>query len=422
MARRPLQVEMKFHNLHCHKEGDGLGGSEAYLWTVYFKFDGDSVVFGDDYFLHGNCTIFPTPGSHGNLGDNHIGEGEDVPVPAAIGEFRTTLNPIPVTPGAREDLGIEDVGGVVGVVCVLMEENWVSDAGAEAGHVAVNNFVRQVIDTLIPTLGAGNQDVTDEEITALTAGAADKVADAIIDAQGPVANFFSFFDRDVLLGIKVFTFTHDTFVGTSADPGDAFQDMQHRFQYFVTLVTNSPFLPPQRILVADFELFGEVQGIQVCPVAATSSLLKSQGFMSDEDARDFTDAAHEFRRRVFAGDGGLGAWWLLAQRNTASMAGVMRSHSKVVERAAPAVFAELALALYGKGHVSEAFVKYASELMTLFIAHGPRQLRVDSKAALRVLPSLAGKSLEEALDILRSQQPTRLTARRLNPPLTSLDQ
>lgn len=24
MARAPLQVEMEFHNLHCHKEGDGL--------------------------------------------------------------------------------------------------------------------------------------------------------------------------------------------------------------------------------------------------------------------------------------------------------------------------------------------------------------------------------------------------------------
>jgi len=372
MARVPLQVEMKFHNLHCHLEGDNSGASEAYLWTVYFKFDGNTVFMNDLYKLEGTCTLFPTPGSHGNLGDNHIGKGEDIPVPAAIGEYRTTLNPIPVTPGAREDLGIEDVGGVVGVVCVLMEENWVSDAGAEAGHVAVNNFVRQAIDELIPTLGAANQEVTDDQITELTAGAADRVAAAIEDAQGPVANLFSWYFPDVVLGIKVFTFTHDAFAGTSEPLGDAFHDMQHRFEYFAI----HPLFGPVPILIADFELFGEVQGIQPCPVAATSSLLQSQGFMSAEDARDFTNAAHEFRRRVLAGDGGLGAWWSLAQRNTASMARVMRSHPGEVERAAPAGFAELALALHGKGKVSEAFVTHATELLTLFVTHHacPKQM------------------------------------------------
>lgn len=91
MARPSLQVDMKLHRLHCYKEGDGWGGSEAYLWTMYFKIDGDSVFLGDDHFLHGNCTFFPTPGSHGNLGDSHIGAGDDVPVPSAIGEFHTTL-------------------------------------------------------------------------------------------------------------------------------------------------------------------------------------------------------------------------------------------------------------------------------------------------------------------------------------------
>ena len=49
-----------------------------------FQVRRDSVLFGDDYFLHGNCTIFSTPGSYGNLGDKHIGQAEDVPVPAAI--------------------------------------------------------------------------------------------------------------------------------------------------------------------------------------------------------------------------------------------------------------------------------------------------------------------------------------------------
>lgn len=400
MARPSLQVELKFDHLHCHEEGDGIGSSEAYLWTIFFKIDGDSVFLGDDLFLHGNCTLVPTPGSHGNLGDSDIDEGDDVQVPSSIGEFHTTLNPIPVSMWVRETFGVEDVGGVVGVACVLMEENWVSDAGAEAGHVALNNFVRQAIDNLILTLGVSNTEVTDAQIVALTAGAADAVSDAVSDAQGVWDNIGSWIHGDELLGTKVFTFTHDALLA------DAFHDMEHRFQKFVPVSTS-----PNPILVADFELFGKMQGIQSCPVAATTSLLKSQGFMNDKNASAFVDAANQFRRRLFAGDRGLGAWWLLAERNTASIAGVIRAHPKVVKKAAPAALAELTSALGGKGNVSEAFVTHATDLLTLFATHGPRRLRVDAKAALGVLPSLAGKPFNDAIDILRKQPPTRLPIR-----------
>jgi hypothetical protein len=105
----------EIRSLHCHEEGDGFGSSEAYLWTIYFKIDGDSVFLGDDLFLHGNCSLFPTPGSHGNLGDSDIDAGDDVPVPSTIGEFHTMLNPIPVPAWVRDVFGVEDIGGVVGV-------------------------------------------------------------------------------------------------------------------------------------------------------------------------------------------------------------------------------------------------------------------------------------------------------------------
>jgi hypothetical protein len=133
--------------------------------------------------------------------------------------------------------------------------------------------------------------------------------------------------------------------------------------------------------------------------------------MNDKNAQDFAEAANLFRRRVFAGDRGLGAWWSLAERNTASIAGVIRAHPKVVGEAAPAALVELALALGGKGNISEAFVTHATELLTLLATHGSRRLRVDSKAALGVLPSLAGKSFNEAIDILRKQQPIRIPVR-----------
>ena len=240
MARPSLEVEMKFDNLHCHEEGDGIGSSEAYLWAIYFKIDGDSVFLGDDLFLHGNCTLVGTPGSHGNLINHDIDEGEDVPVPAAIGEFQTALTPIPVPQFVRDTFGVDDAGGVVGVALVLMEENWVSDAGAEAGHAALMDSVRQAIDNLIPTLGAGNPDVTEEQIAEIAKNASDAVSDAISDQQGILDKIASFINGDELLGTKVFTFTHDALIA------DAFHDMVHRFQKFVRLKIRSsrPYSSP----------------------------------------------------------------------------------------------------------------------------------------------------------------------------------
>jgi len=57
-------------------------------------------------------------------------------VPRSIGEFRTTLRPIPLSEKLQEDHPTEDAsGGALGVVFVLLEEDQVTDAGARAGRL-----------------------------------------------------------------------------------------------------------------------------------------------------------------------------------------------------------------------------------------------------------------------------------------------
>jgi hypothetical protein len=136
MARTPLLARMSLDEIRCNEEGDGFGSAEPYLWTVFFKIDGDSVIVGDDTFLQGECTIMASYGSHGNLGDRAVDAGDTLVVPRSIGEFRTTLRPIPLSEKLQEDHPTEDArGGALGVVFVPLEEDQVTDAGARAGRL-----------------------------------------------------------------------------------------------------------------------------------------------------------------------------------------------------------------------------------------------------------------------------------------------
>ena len=167
MARTTLQTRISLDSIRCHNEGDGVGSAEPYLWTVFFKIDGDSTSVGDDYHLYGECQVFATVGDHGNLGVHDVDAGDEVLVPPTIGELRTTLRPIPLSPLLRERHPGADPGGALGVVFVLMEENLVSDHGARAGYAALCDFVKRKIDEIIPTLRIGNEDVDDANLAAL---------------------------------------------------------------------------------------------------------------------------------------------------------------------------------------------------------------------------------------------------------------
>ena len=116
-----LNVVLKLDRIRCHDEGDGPGNAEPYLWTVFFKADGDSLVVNSSGpvapFLQGAPTVVGTPGNHGNLGTTDVDEGDTVAIPAIIGEYRTLMKPIPLTVPLA---GISEVGGLMGCVVILM--------------------------------------------------------------------------------------------------------------------------------------------------------------------------------------------------------------------------------------------------------------------------------------------------------------
>jgi hypothetical protein len=204
-----LNIEFKLDRIHCHDEGDGPGNAEPYLWTVFFKVDGDTTVVNTEdlshVFLQGPPTVITTPGNHGNLGTSDVDEGDDVGVPAIIGEYRTIMKPIPLT---TPILGKSEVGGMIGCIVVLMEEDNTSDSDAARGHERLDSTVRDKLAELLGTLSISNPEPTQEDIDKMTDQIGSAVKDAIKDGVSVVEWLLGFGNMDDQIGSAVFRFSH----------------------------------------------------------------------------------------------------------------------------------------------------------------------------------------------------------------------
>ncbi|HEY1141510.1 MAG TPA: hypothetical protein VGE88_15095 [Lysobacter sp.] len=204
-----LNIELKLDRIRCHDEGDGPGNAEPYLWVVYFKVDGETIVVNTDGpnppFLQGPPTIVPTPGNHGNLGVNDVDEGDEFAVPSIIGEYRTVMKPIPLTVPL---LGKTEVGGMIGCIAVLMEEDNTPASAIARGHEALDRSVRDKLGEFLGTLSISKQDPTDEDIEALSDQIGDAVKGAIGDGVSVLQWIGAFGNMDDQVGSAVFRFTH----------------------------------------------------------------------------------------------------------------------------------------------------------------------------------------------------------------------
>lgn len=204
-----LNIELKLDQLNCYDEADGAGTAEPYLWTVFFKVDGDTLVVNSDGpvapFLQGAPTVVGTPGNQGNLGTTDVDAGDRVPVPAIIGEYRTIMKPIPLT---TPILGRSEVGGMIGCVVVLMEENNTPASAVARGHDALNSQVRDKLAAILSTLSISKSEPTEEDIAALTEQIGSAVKSAIGDGVNVFEWFVGFGDMDLQHGSATFRFNH----------------------------------------------------------------------------------------------------------------------------------------------------------------------------------------------------------------------
>jgi hypothetical protein len=174
----PLRLGIDLSNLNPANFYPVAGTSyfypELYLWVVFFKIDGLTTSIDEDFMLQGSATVVGTPGDHGDLGstDNPY---PTVDIPPQLGQFKTSLIPIPTPiPGLS-------VGGVIGAVVIIMVQNGTPDEAVVAGHAALNLAVQNGLNSLIPTFGIHKQQPTPADIASLSQSVGNSVESAISD-------------------------------------------------------------------------------------------------------------------------------------------------------------------------------------------------------------------------------------------------
>ncbi|WP_434994283.1 hypothetical protein [Arthrobacter sp. Ld5] len=242
----PTDVVCEIDRLVVRDDGEAVGGAEPYLWSVFFKIDGEdsrasASIEVDNTGLHlsldGEPTVRSPAGSHGNL--NLAGDGVDagglfsgtktVPVPPAVGQYRTTLTPLPTSitiqpdslvaefiddaavslqdildslgggyacpPSTGDssqllaDLAIEfvtgTVGGIPGVfgaIYLLMEEDFTADDVAEDARRALrDSFREEMTDTVMPSISLSQQGPTEAVIEEIEIRIRQEVTDAVVN-------------------------------------------------------------------------------------------------------------------------------------------------------------------------------------------------------------------------------------------------
>jgi hypothetical protein len=199
-----IRVSFKLTTLECIDEGDGSGEAEPYMWTVYFKVDGDTVVLDNNFMLSGTATVVGTPGNHDDLGAG-MDAGNTRNIPSSLGAFATTLKPIPTPiPGVT-------AGGMVGCIAILMEEDSTPDQDIANGHAALNSELQNQLDALIPTLGIGNPSPTEADIEGIQQAVQTAVENAVaegVDFWDFLAGLFGNLQDDQI-GTTKWIYSHD---------------------------------------------------------------------------------------------------------------------------------------------------------------------------------------------------------------------
>ena len=211
MNLKPIRLQIALHTLSLHRKSTRCGNAEPYMWNIFFRVDGETITINPDFTISGKAVFHFSKGSHRNL-RRSIHRDKTLPIPTNVGVWETDLTPIQVP------YFEQDIPGIAGVICVLMEENNVSNEGAEAGRIALEQQVQKAINSALNDFEPKVIDITNiqnsiqgyfqSKVSEFAEGIEKHVAEAIITRQSLLQNVWSFIKADALVGFHVWNFNH----------------------------------------------------------------------------------------------------------------------------------------------------------------------------------------------------------------------
>lgn len=384
-ALSPLTVDLRVREVICHHQADrpiGIGGSEPYLLTLFFKVDGDTVSLTNEFALTGTATFHPTPGTHGNLDDVDVHNGDVVLVPDDIGSFTTTLRGIQL-PDPCDQLLPGGVSGVVGVVCALLEHDGVGEGAADAGHEAFDNVLTMEINKIVNTLSIDNQEIP--------ADAKDVIAEQVKEAfKQAVKDELGFFG-ELGLGLSILLFA-----GKDDQLLDALFMFTHpELQDQGTIEFRSRPNPGE---TEDWEIVGDIS-------VADSCLARAVGRMATRPALPDFRALRAFRDREIVSRPHVGEWLALASRNSAALLRPLRRDPKLRSAAVQALAAAGKATAERDRPIPAEHVAAVRQILESAIPDAAPQARHDLERLREVLPGLEGRTPNHVLRILGARGP-----------------
>jgi hypothetical protein len=372
----PLRVNVKLVDLVCRDEGDGWGSAEPYLWTAFFKIDGSTVAINPDLSMSGTAQIAFGPGSHGNLGDDDVDAGDVVPIPATIGEWTGQLKAIPL-PYPLSDL-LPAVSGMVGFICVVMEEDWVSDEGAEAGHQAFNATIQSAFDTLINSntlIDLLDPNAAVAQLGNLMNSFKDGIVEAIKDKQSTIENLLSWLNPDDMIGLYMETFTQAEL-------------LKWGFESFFGDLENE----------GSWRVRGQITSAEIPTIARISEV--APGVLRKAFRREV--------ETIWSQDGanGLRQWSAAIEPLWPEVAHHLRLEKESWDHAQRAGVAA-AEAIVKKSPIPDEAWETAETILSSVGNLRSRKGRILSSRLSEMMKRMRGRTLEEALHILRSTPPPK---------------
>ena len=394
MSRPTLNLTTALQNVHCFDEGDGIGNAEPYLWPVFFKIDGDSFAV-ESVGLIGFPVIESRNGHHGNLGDTDVDAGDDVPVPPELGEYQTTLKPIPVNDPTFKQLIGDDLPGIAGVAAVMMEQDGWPDSLADTGYAALTNAITLAVAQVAAGFQHATHQPTKDEIDAAIATVKQKAAGMVHDAiKGEMSGwqllwYGTFGNNDDTIGSEVWTVTHDDFLHDDGSTTPVIDFVRH--------------WDSNEAGDGDWQLSGSFTGIVPCPADALSSLFG--GAKKDLPHGKALAAMRKFRSGGYLDRPGLVDWWQTMHLNGPAIVRAAVRNPKV-RAAIGQLFDRLPAVLANPDEpLNEKDLQALGVVVQSVAALSPQARRTFAGTAIAVIPELAGKSWNEAADIVSAIPP-----------------